>query len=168
MNRQRQKQQTREAILESASRLLRERGPDGASVSEVMGGAGLTVGGFYAHFASKEQLLAETLQRAARARWDPLVEQGLLTLIRHYLSRSHRDHPAEGCPLPATVSQAEGELRAVLAEELRHYSERVPLGLIALLYGGLSLARAVDGPLSDEILRSCRQFAKRALSLEEP
>ncbi len=180
--REEKKALTREAILESAARLLRERGLAGSSVQEVMGGAGLTVGGFYAHFDSKEALFEETLRRSARETWEKLLSgpEPVLTLIRNYLSRSHRDQPR--CPMPATVADVtrDGQpaIREAFSHELERYVESLAaelpersqaLALVALLFGGLSLARALgpDDPLSDEMLASCRKFAKESLNLED-
>lgn len=184
-----QKEQTRRAIVESACRALREKGIAGARVADVMAGAGLTVGGFYAHFPSKEALIDAALRRTADlmrarlfARIDerPLAARADLALER-YLSRAHRDEPSTGCPLPAIVgeiSTTTPEHQDVLADELGAFADElaahlpapgrggaskrsIALGMIALMYGGLSLARAVKGTaLSDEILRACRAFGK--------
>src|ERR1700733_2533267 len=122
-----QKERTQASILESAARLLREKGISGASVADVMKGAGLTVGGFYAHFASKEALVDEVLRRTAgeMRRWlflgldaKPVAER-FETVLRRYLSRTHRDQVATGCPLPAVVGEVAstaGEQRAALAD----------------------------------------------------
>jgi len=189
-----QKERTRQDILASAIRLLRERGIDGASVAEVMKGAGLTVGGFYAHFGSKDELVGASLRQSMRQLWDEMFAamgsargaEAVTMLMRRYLSRSHRDHPAEGCPLPAVVgdaAQASPIVREALADELVRNAERLgerldgesrrqrALALVALMYGGLGLARALAGtPLSDEILQACRDFARRAFgpAADEP
>lgn len=187
-----QKERTRADILASASRLLRERGIGGASVAEVMKGAGLTVGGFYAHFASKDELVDASLRHAMRQMWDQLLPtvgsargaEAVAAIVRRYLSRTHRDHPAEGCPLPAVVgdaAQASPMIRDALAEELGRNAETLgallhgdrrrhkALALVALMYGGLGLARALAGtPLSDEILEACRAFARQAFEPETP
>ncbi len=179
-----QKERTREDILASAIRLLREKGIDGSSVAEVMRGAGLTVGGFYAHFESKEALFETSLRTSIRQLWGQLWSDAgdargtavVSFLVRRYLSRAHRDHPAEGCPLPSVVGeapQAGPHVREILAEELilnaEQLGERIggersrghALAIIALMFGGLSLARALRGtPLSDEILEACRDFAR--------
>lgn len=188
-----QKQRTRQDILASATRLLRARGIGGASVAEVMKGAGLTVGGFYAHFESKEALVGASLRQAMRQMWSTVLAaagelrgpEAVAFVARRYLSRAHRDHPAEGCPLPAVVAevaQAGEPVRAALADELRDYAdalgercggeprerERRALALIALMYGGLSLARALRGTsLSDDILKACREFAREAVQNHE-
>lgn len=181
-----QKERTRQDILASASRLLRERGIDGASVAEVMKGAGLTVGGFYAHFASKDDLVDASLRHAMRQMWGQLTStvgparglEAVSAIVRRYLSRAHRDHPSEGCPLPAVVGDAaigSQSVRDTLADELGRNAETLgellcgaqrrqqALALVALMYGGLGLARALAGtPLSDEILVACRDLARRA------
>ena len=95
-----------ERVLEQARRLIREKGADGVSVPEVMAAAGLTHGGFYKHFASKEALLAEAGAGAFAARsaaLDDLVETSpdpataRARFLAQYLSTAHRDHPGEGC-----------------------------------------------------------------------
>lgn len=187
-----QKERTRQDILASANRLLRERGIAGASVAEVMKGAGLTVGGFYAHFESKEALVAASLRQSLRELWTGMVAaagklggvEAVSYVVRRYLSRSHRDHPCEGCPLPAVVAdvaQAGEPVRDALALEIGDYAEALGecitddsaasrqrgLALIALMYGGLSLSRALKGtPASEEILKSCRDFARQAFQHE--
>jgi TetR/AcrR family transcriptional repressor of nem operon len=181
-----QKERTRRDILTSASRLLRERGIGGASVAEVMKGVGLTVGGFYAHFASKDDLVDASLRHSMRQMWGQLLPtvgaargaEAVAAIVRRYLSRAHRDHPAEGCPLPAVVgdvAQASPMVRDALADELGRNADTLgallhgerrrahALALVALMYGGLGLARALVGtPLSDEILKACRDFAREA------
>ena len=103
-----QKQESREAIQASAAALLRERGIKASSVMDVMKGAGLTVGGFYNHFDSKEDLFVQVLQNASRANWNSLLKSArgdsprarALSLTRQYLSRHHRDCKDAGCLLP--------------------------------------------------------------------
>ena len=182
-----QKERTHASIIASACKLLREKGIGGARVADVMSGAGLTVGGFYAHFASKEALIDEAIRRTAafmrgrlfdRIEDKPLAVRGEVVLKR-YLSAAHRDDPANGCPMPAIVgevSTSTPEHRDVVAEQIGELAEALAahlpreegaskrmtaLGMIALMYGGISLARAVKGTeLSDEILRACRAFGK--------
>ncbi|MFO0663019.1 MAG: TetR/AcrR family transcriptional regulator [Polyangiaceae bacterium] len=190
-----QKERTHERIIDSAARLLRASGIGRASVTEVMKGAGLTVGGFYAHFASKSRLVEETIRHALadqrrkvfRSAEGASPEERLNHLFRVYLSRTHRDHPEEGCPLPAVVSeiaQAERDERSAFVAELDvHLSaledladpsgmagmdrRTLALGLLCMLYGGLSLARATKGTeLSDEILKAARAFARSAVGIK--
>lgn len=184
-----QKERTHTAILASACKLLREKGIAGARVSDVMSGAGLTVGGFYAHFASKEALVDEAIRRTAKIMRDKLFDRledkppaaRAKIVLKRYLSAAHRDDPANGCPLPAIVGEVTTttpEHKEVLAEQLSALADEMTkhlpkgdaaskrttaLGMIALMYGGISLARAVKGTeLSDEILRACRAFGKGA------
>lgn len=189
-----QKEQSHETILESAARIVRERGIAGASVAEVMKGAGLTVGGFYAHFASKQDLVDQTLRRTASSLRDQLFtgldrkpeKERVEVVLKRYLSRSHRDAEVLGCPLPAVVGEvattapehagalAENVslLAARIAEVVPHGEGRskvsarlLGLGLVALMYGGLSLSRAVKGTsLSDEVLQACRALGAAAMS----
>lgn len=186
MERVKRKAETRERILASTARLLRERGIAAASVQEVMKGAGLTVGGFYAHFASKEALVDEAIRDTLRSARQRMLEidaaEKLDGVVRRYLSRRHRDDEAV-CPLPSIAGEiATGAPHAeVLAAELDVHvgalagllpkgpgKKRRALALLALLYGGLTLARATRGTeLSDEILEACRQFARQALGLSD-
>lgn len=178
-----QKERSHESILRSAARLVREKGISGTRVADVMKGAALTVGGFYAHFASKEELIDETLRRAAAtlrerlfARLDEAAGGGRAAIaLKRYLSAAHRDAATLGCPFPAVVGEVgttAPQHRAVVAEQLEALIQglagRLPpggiaprralaIGLVALMYGGLSLSRAIRGTdLSDEVLRACR------------
>jgi TetR/AcrR family transcriptional regulator, transcriptional repressor for nem operon len=185
-----QKTRSHEAILDSAARLLRERGVAGARVAEVMKGAGLTVGGFYAHFTSKEALVDAAFRKTAAemrgrlfARLDekPEPDRGEVVLKR-YLSARNRDETLLGCPLPAVVGEIGttapehapvlggevellvGELETYLPSRGRLPRRTLALGLVALMYGGLSFARAVRGSaLSDEVLEACRALGRVAL-----
>src|SRR3954465_12270496 len=104
------KQATRQRILQAAGRRFKEDGIDGAGVAAVMSDAGLTNGAFYAHFGSKEELVANVLAeqlRAQRESFDaePADRAGLEAFIRAYLSPQHRDAPAEGCPSAALLDE---------------------------------------------------------------
>ncbi|MCP3162522.1 TetR/AcrR family transcriptional regulator [Myxococcus qinghaiensis] len=181
-----QKQSTHERILEAAGGLFRQKGFLGTSVDTVMRAAGLTVGGFYAHFGSKQALLIETLQRIMsrqRVDWPQGLEdlrgaEWLSHLVRRYLSRAHRDAEVPVCPLPAVLSdvvRGEAELKEALAHELnltvetfaRHLpsDERASareraLATYALCVGALTLAKATAGTaLSDELLKASRRVA---------
>ncbi len=108
-----QKQESRQAIQASAAALLRERGIKASSVMDVMKGAGLTVGGFYNHFDSKEDLFVQVLQNASRANWNNLLKSArgdaprarALSVIRQYLTRQHRDCKDTGCLLPSAAAE---------------------------------------------------------------
>jgi TetR/AcrR family transcriptional repressor of nem operon len=186
-----QKQESREAIAASAASLLRQRGIKASSVMDVMKGAGLTVGGFYNHFDSKEDLFVETLQKAARASWDRLLHSAkgdsprsrTLSVIRSYLSRKHRNCKDEGCLLPSTapeVAREGGPYRSAFEQELSRFiksfaimldagpeSREKAVGLIALMYGALSLSRAVEGTrLSDEFLQAGKKLSEAVIGGE--
>jgi TetR/AcrR family transcriptional regulator, transcriptional repressor for nem operon len=189
-----QKERSHETILASAARLLREKGISGARVADVMQGAGLTVGGFYAHFPSKEALIDAALRRTAAemrallfARLDEKPERARVDVIlKRYLSASHRDHPVTGCSLPAVVGEVStgaGEHNEVLGEQVsalaagieanlvagRLPKRQLAIGLVALMYGGLSLARALRGTeLSDEVLKACRALGSFAAGPRAP
>src|SRR3954463_14180287 len=104
------KQATRERILEAAGRRFKQDGIDSAGVAAVMSDAGLTNGAFYAHFSSKEDLVASVLADQLRAQREsvdaePTGRAGLEAFIRDYLSPQHRDHPADGCPSAALLDE---------------------------------------------------------------
>jgi TetR/AcrR family transcriptional repressor of nem operon len=178
-----QKEQTHELILDSAERLVREKGIVGSRVADVMAGARLTVGGFYAHFESKAELIDATLRRAGAriraglfARIDEKPRDDRATvIIKRYLTRAHRDLQTRGCPLPAIVGEiASGasEHRDVLRGEIEAFvdamREQLPddgalpprqlaIALVAMMQGGLALARALrETDASDEVLKACR------------
>jgi TetR/AcrR family transcriptional repressor of nem operon len=192
---QQQKERSHETILESAARLLRTSGISGARVADVMKGAGLTVGGFYAHFETKKALIDEALRRTSEQMREQLFaglddkpeHSRAEVVLKRYLSAAHRDADALGCPLPAVVSEiattapehglALAELVEALAQRMvpllaakRTTASRrhVALGLVALMYGGLGLARALRGTeLSDEVLRACRAVGKAVIEASE-
>jgi len=171
------KAQTRERILAAASAALLQRGPAEPSVGEVMGAAGLTVGGFYAHFESKDALMLEVFQQMLCRRRELLdqLDQSLpaderrALVAAFYLSRKHRDASDQGCPLPSSLGELTRlpeSFRSVLAEHLELMTARLAgspeeahkvLADIALMVGGLALARAL-GPceLSDRVLRAAK------------
>ncbi|NLH82181.1 MAG: TetR/AcrR family transcriptional regulator [Phyllobacteriaceae bacterium] len=169
----------RAAIVRAAGRLFRARGLDRVGVAEVTKAAGLTHGGFYGHFASKEALAVEAIAAAFAEGRTRLEADGLDAYLRGYLSRGHRDHPEEGCPLPALAAgPAPGvEVADALAAGTRTLVEaiaaRLPavdgapdvgraLALTALAVGGQVLARmsaASDRPFSDRLLRETRALA---------
>ncbi|MFL5356433.1 TetR/AcrR family transcriptional regulator [Archangium sp.] len=179
-----QKQATHERILEAAGLLFRRQGFAGASVETVMKAAGLTVGGFYAHFGSKQALLVESLSRmlaGRRAEWlrdldDLKGPEWVSHFVRRYLNRTHRDAETPMCPLPAVMSdvvRGDAGLKETLAREMdatveamaahlprdeRASARERALATYALCVGALSLARATSGtPLSDELLAAARR-----------
>jgi TetR/AcrR family transcriptional regulator, transcriptional repressor for nem operon len=171
-----QKQRTSDRILEAASTLFRKDGYEATGVDAVMEYAGLTAGAFYAHFHSKEDLLAKSLDSAfcrSAESWSKRLTnlrgpEWVRKFANAYLSKAHRDHPGLGCPMPALASEMGrigGPSREVFEQHLRCLIDRVgqeignenAISAIALCVGGLMLARAVEDPrLSDKILRACR------------
>jgi TetR/AcrR family transcriptional regulator, transcriptional repressor for nem operon len=181
------KQATRERIVEAAGRRFKQDGIDGAGVAAVMSDAGLTNGAFYAHFASKEDLVANVLAdqlRAQRQSFDaePSDRAGLEAFIRAYLSPEHRDQCADGCPSAALLDEIvrrPAGTRQVFTDELMAVIDDVAsrleetdaeaartraLTLFGLMIGTLQLARAVtDRDLSDQLLARARGTALRLL-----
>jgi TetR/AcrR family transcriptional regulator, transcriptional repressor for nem operon len=179
------KEETRRKILEVASRLFREKGYDGVGVDAIMSEAGLTAGGFYSHFASKDALFAEALGNAYDSRNQSLQaslkSKGdtdyLQNLIYGYLSRTHRDMTAEGCIFPTLttdVMRGSNETRTSYEKRLQKFISTIEtqlpesktpekeraIAILVQLIGGVMLARAVnDEQLSSDILKACRQAA---------
>src|SRR5205809_7592078 len=120
------KQATRRRILEAAGRRFKQDGIDGAGVATLMSDAGLTNGAFYAHFASKEDLVANVLADQLRAQRHSLDSQpsdraGLEAFVRSYLSPEHRDQGADGCPSSALldeIARRPAATRQVFTDEL--------------------------------------------------
>jgi TetR/AcrR family transcriptional repressor of nem operon len=174
--------ENRKRVLETAARLFREKGFDGIGVADLMKTAGLTHGGFYGQFSSKEDLAAQACARALAdsaekwERWGAEKGKDTLTAVAHsYLSPRHRDNPGSGCAFVALGAEAPRWGRAVqrvftegllariarLVQLLPGHSEKArrqrAIATMASLVGGLVLARAVDDPkLSDEILQAVK------------
>ena len=168
--------ENRRTILEAASRLFRERGFDSVTVAEVMKAAGLTHGGFYGYFKSKDELIAEALGEAlTQTTTGPLRD--LASYAAEYLSRSHRDDLAGGCPTAAlaaeTIRQPRGtraSMTAGLKQQLERFSRVAPgenaaqkrraaIGSWAAMVGAMILARASGDPaLSGEVLDQTRAW----------
>ncbi len=168
----------RERILTAAGTLFREHGYDGISVADIMKRAGLTHGGFYGHFASKEDLAAEiTLRVLARDGWLERLagkrDPALSDVVHGYLSTRHRDDPGHGCVFaalgsdaarqPKTVRRAFTEglrirldaLLALIPERSASKRRQRALATLATLVGAMVLSRAVDdSKLSSEILEA--------------
>ncbi|MBW4332331.1 TetR/AcrR family transcriptional regulator [Stakelama sp. CBK3Z-3] len=188
------KHKTHDRLLDEASRLIRTSGPEGLSVAKVMSAAGLTVGGFYAHFESKDDLLNQAVERAI-ADFTGLLydeaegmsaEKQLTRIVRYYLSAPHRDTPEKGCLLPvlgsrmATMNEdarqvfaiAFGRMKARLEQLLtlmgRSDAEEEAQSAVAEMIGALTLARAVpDIGASDQILAASVASILSRLSIAE-
>ena len=175
----RAKEVTHERILDVAARAIRRSGYDGTSVAEIMKEAGLTHGGFYAHFRSREAMLAEAADRAGaesvaastRVVAAAPPEQALEALLRAYLSTEHVNNAEMGCPIAALGSETPRQVPEVRRAATRRIKEMIDvvarllpdwgrpgahesaLVTVATAVGALLLARAVDDPkLSDALL----------------
>ncbi len=170
------KHATRQRIVEVAGRRFKQDGIDGAGVATLMSDAGLTNGAFYAHFTSKEDLVANVLADQLRTQRRSLHAQppdraGLEAFIRFYLSPQHRDQCADGCPSAALldeIARRPATTRQVFTDELMGVTHDVAsrldpthaeasrtdaLTLFGLMVGTLQLARALtDRALSDRLL----------------
>jgi TetR/AcrR family transcriptional repressor of nem operon len=173
---QAQAQENRRTVVRTAARLFRERGIDGVSVADVMAAAGLTHGGFYKQFASKEALVTEAVGQAFaeqatrlagyREHDDPAAARA--AFVGNYLSAAHRDDPGPGCPTagfggdlarenpenPAKVPYATG---VDLYSRWLGSESKPDLVAVSTLVGAVVLARATAGTdLSDRILEAAR------------
>ena len=179
------KQVTRQRIIEKAGHRFKQDGIDGSGISTLMSDAGLTNGAFYAHFASKDDLVAHVVAdelRAQIAMYDTLRpgRPGLEDFVRAYLSPEHRDHRGSGCPSAALLDEigrcgdgtkqayTDGaraiieEIAARLAPEDPRSARSKASGLFSMMVGTLQLSRALsDRQLADEILE---QGIKNALT----
>ena len=166
--------ENREAILKAAGQLFREKGFDAVGVAEVMNAAGFTHGGFYGHFRSKDDLIAQTLayllEKASRDfDFKPFVDR--------YLSTEHRDNAATGCPtaaLAAATRQQSAPAREAMALAQRGHIDRLSgkvegaraaarrraaIGTWSAMVGAMILARSVDdSDFADEILKETRAW----------
>ena len=187
------KQKTRERVLKAAAKAIRADGPHKIGVAAVMAEAGLTHGGFYAHFGSKDDFVAAAVGQMfeeGRARLDRAMDgrtpgQGLATYIDFYLSAGHRDTRTAGCPLPFLSADAPrlaapsrerfaqgvvdltDRLAQVLAALGRPDAEETAGSMLSEMVGAVSLARAEpDLARSDAILERTRVSLRRRLDLE--
>ena len=189
------KQETHARIVKKASVRLREKGAHGIGVADLMKEAGLTHGGFYAHFDSREALVIEAFGYAmdrATERWRTLaaetpVEKRLSTIVDSYVSTMHRDDPGRGCAVPtlgAEIARESAKTRKafsgkleqlieVMAEQIPHVPRKVArkqaMGMMATMMGALVMSRvAGNGELSDEILAAGREAAMARAEAAKP
>ncbi|MYM67812.1 TetR family transcriptional regulator [Pseudoduganella sp. FT55W] len=172
----------RERIVETAARLFREKGYDGIGVADLMKSAGLTHGGFYGHFASKEDLLAEAAAHALKqsvARWEGYLAEDRATamekIVDGYLTKQHRDHPEKGCSVTAlgadiarlgakarhAVTEGSSAQMAVLAQLMPGADDaekrKQAIATYAAMVGAIVISRAVDNEeLSMEVLQAVK------------
>lgn len=186
------KQRTREKVLHEAAVAIREHGPDRIGVATLMAKAGLTHGGFYAHFKSKDDLVAKAISHMFDERYETLrkcmegVEpgQGLQAFIDRYLTVRHRNRPQKGCPLPslsgdlarmpaAARKRFEAGTRrladsiADVLKVMKHpHPEVLAASVLSEMVGAMAIARAVsNNELSEQILKAARDSIKARIGL---
>ena len=189
------KAETHERIVKNASVRLREGGAASLGVAELMKDAGLTHGGFYAHFASRDALISEAFAHAmqqATGRWRKRAEQApegkrLAAIVNGYLSTEHRDDAGNGCALPSLgveASRANPKIRKAFTNKLEEMVEviaeqfhdlppkaarREAIAVVSTMMGAMILARtAGTGEFSDEILSAGRYAALKAEDAAKP
>ncbi|GAB3758206.1 TetR/AcrR family transcriptional regulator [Microlunatus parietis] len=185
------KRQTRERIIEAAGRRLKADGIDGSGVSTLMADAGLTNGAFYAHFASKEDLVGAAVTEELRRQTASFLKsvttrEDLAQFVKDYLSPEHRDHRVDGCPSAALLDElgrcdtatrraytaAMGELLAKIADVIGDPgpATRVKVSsAYALMIGTIQLSRTLTDPkLADDILEEGVRNVLRILGLNSP
>jgi len=176
-------------ILDIAAARIRRDGIDSLAVAELMKEAGLTHGGFYRHFDSREHLVGEATQRAlsqgsagAKAAARLGGRRGYTALVNGYLSARHRDHPESGCAVACItedVARIGGSARAKYTDQVQEYlamlaklidnpdrpaGEREAVLMLSVLVGAISMARAVDEPaLSQQILTNAARALKERI-----
>jgi AcrR family transcriptional regulator len=187
-----QKQATRRRIIQAAGARLKRDGVHGSGIATLMADAGLTNGAFYAHFESKEELVASALAEQLREQRESFSAQppgraGLEQIVRTYLSVEHRDNPGGGCPSAALLDEigrsSEATKRAYtdgllividdvaarLASDDPSWARMKTLSVFALMVGTLQVSRALaDRKLADEVLEQGIQNALALLGAEHP
>jgi TetR/AcrR family transcriptional repressor of nem operon len=186
------KAETHARLVKLAGRVLREKGPEKLAVAELMEAAGLTHGGFYAHFRSKDALLAEVLesvfeesvQKFHRVAEGLPSRQALVRFVDSYVSPAHRGRYASGCPVVALNSDLPRQSRQVraafdagvrtLVRTLAHSlevagvagGEELAASVLSMMAGAVALSRTIsDKRLSDELLAAARESIKARLGL---
>jgi TetR/AcrR family transcriptional regulator, transcriptional repressor for nem operon len=179
------KAEVHQKIVEDASRRLRAEGLDGAAVAAVMRDTGLTHGGFYKHFESKDELLLESLSEAFRDIADTLVRaaeqsrpgEGWKAIVKTYLSLEFCDHPERGCPLPALapeLARVDQKMRRRVLPQLVNYKDRmIPFmpgrraadkeraffAIFSTMAGAIEIARILPEPaIREKVLSAARDF----------
>ncbi len=186
------KAQTRRRVLNEAAAAIRAVGPEGIGVATLMAKAGLTHGGFYAHFKSKDDLVAQAISQMFEDSYELFLKrtanaepkEALVNYINMYVSARHRDDPERGCPLPslsgdlarmpvaarerfaAGLQRLTGAIGGLLGK-LGHASpDRLADSVVAEMVGAVALSRAIsDGAASNRILERSREAIKSRLGL---
>lgn len=186
-----QAQANRARIVETASTLFKERGYDGVGVADLMAAAGFTHGGFYKHFGSKTDLMAEAAACGLAQSADAAMSVDPADFMSHYISRKHRDNPGDGCTMAALCGDAARQpesVKAAFAAGIDRQlsapacNEQPPrdggndeararrIVLMAQAVGAVVLSRSCpdDSPLADEILEVSRAHILARLSNRQP
>jgi len=177
------KEKNHQRIVDVAARKIRESGIDGPGVAEIMKEAGLTHGGFYKHFGSRDDLVAEAVEAAIEQGQSDLsaavegAADPLAAFLEEYVSEKHRDHPGSGCSivaLGADAARADPRVRAAYRAQVEKYiahmegllgdgeddagdARREAIAAVTSMVGAVLIARAIDDPaLSEEILAAVR------------
>jgi AcrR family transcriptional regulator len=185
------KQATRRRIIQAAGRRFKRDGIDGSGIATLMADAGLTNGAFYAHFASKQELVATAVADQLRNQRESLGtlapgRAGVEQYVREYLSVQHRDNPDDGCPSAALLDEigrctqatkrayTDGllamvdDIAARLAPEDPPSARAKTLSVFALMVGTLQLSRALaDRQLADQVLEQGIHNALALLDAEQ-
>jgi TetR/AcrR family transcriptional repressor of nem operon len=179
------KAEIRRKIVKDASRRVRAEGLNGAAVSAVMKDAGLTHGGFYKHFGSKDELLLESVREGFREIEDTLAHaaerlppgEAWKAVVKTYLSLELCEHPERGCPLAALspeLARADKKMKPQIVEELVNYKnrmlpfmpgqgtmgkERAFFAIFSTMIGAVEIARILpDRAMRDKVLKGAREF----------
>lgn len=178
-----QMERNRDSIIQASAQMFRERGLDGVSVNDIMAAVGLTHGGFYGHFSSKDQLESMACQRALDTTSELFAASDIATFdgfVDNYLSPAHRDSTGSGCTVAALASDVlrktpEKPVRETYTNGVKKLVERLAtlqgetesdlqLAQLAMMIGALTLARATaDDGLSDRFLEAARNYLHKTL-----
>jgi TetR/AcrR family transcriptional regulator, transcriptional repressor for nem operon len=182
------KAEIHQKIVKDASHRVRAEGLNGAAVASVMRDNGLTHGGFYRHFGSKDELLIESLREAFRDIGDKLVraaqqsppESAWKAIVKTYLSPEYCEHVERGCPLPALapdLARVDRKMRGLVLTELVNYKDRmVPympgrhaadkerafFAIFSTMAGAVEIARILPEAAQEKVLASARDFLLRS------
>ena len=188
------KDKTRQDLIRVAARKMRAKGPAGVSIAQLMASLGLTHGGFYAHFQSKDALIAAAIEAmfadVARRRSSMLGDlppgQAMSVFIDQYLSGEHRDRPDHGCPIAALIGMTDqlppiartafdqGYSRLVqlvaglIDEDTTHDRQALATSIVSEIVGGLTLSRAISDPdCADQLLSQTRNSVRMRIGIAD-
>ena len=172
------KAQSRQRILDAAALQLRELGLSGVSIGDLMKSAKLTHGGFYGHFSSRDDLIAEAFEKALRDGEESSIRSSkgprtLKSFLNSYLSKTHRDNPGTGCAISALagdVARADIRARSIMSDRLGKYFDNIKdmadendandfaMAVMSMIVGAVTLSRVMkDEATSDKLLLAARR-----------